>query len=46
VKRGDKPVPITLDVKKIKQLKITVTTAAGLFDYGNQVTLADAKVSK
>ena len=46
VKRGDKPIPITLDVKKIKQLKISVTTAAGLFDYGNQVTLADAKVSK
>ncbi|HLW66174.1 MAG TPA: NPCBM/NEW2 domain-containing protein [Gemmataceae bacterium] len=46
VKRGDKPMPIVLDVKKIKQLKITVVTASGLFDYGNQVTLADAKVSK
>jgi hypothetical protein len=46
VKRGDKARPIVLDVKKVKQLKITVTTAEGLLDFGNQVTLADAKVSK
>jgi hypothetical protein len=45
VKREDKPKPIALDVKKVKQLRITVTVVEGL-EFGHQVTLADAKVSK
>jgi hypothetical protein len=39
------PQPITLDVKKVRSLKISVVASEGLF-IGRQVTLADAKVSK
>lgn len=43
VKHKDKPRPVALDVKKMRQLRIVVTAQ---FLFGNQVTLADAKVSK
>lgn len=43
VKHKDDPKPLNLDVKKIRQLRIIVTAE---FLFGNQVTLADAKVSK
>jgi hypothetical protein len=45
VKVKEKPQPLTLDIKKVKQLKVTVLPAEGLF-IGRQVTLANAKVSK
>ena len=45
VHRNDKPQPITLDVKKVRQLRITVTPTEGLF-IGRQIALADAKVTK
>jgi hypothetical protein len=41
----DAPKPVTLDVKKVRQLTIRLTQAEGL-PYGHQVTLADAKVTK
>jgi NPCBM/NEW2 domain len=44
VKVKDKPVPVTLDIKKIRSLKIRVLPEG--FPYGHQVTLADAKVTK
>ena len=43
VKHKDKPKPLNLDVKKVRQLRIIVTAD---FLFGNQVTLADAKVTK
>ncbi|MFL5339516.1 MAG: NPCBM/NEW2 domain-containing protein [Gemmataceae bacterium] len=45
VHRNEKPQPITLDVKKVRQLRITVTPTEGLF-IGRQIALADAKVTK
>jgi hypothetical protein len=45
VRAKERPQPITLDVKKVRSLKISVVPAEGLF-IGRQVTLADAKVSK
>jgi hypothetical protein len=45
VRAKERPQPITLDVKKVRSLKITVVPSEGLF-IGRQVTLADAKVSK
>jgi len=45
VHRNEKPQPITLDVKKVRQLKVTVTPTEGLF-IGRQVAFADAKVTK
>ena len=45
IHRGEKPSPITLDVKKVRQLMVTVTPTEGLF-IGRQVALADAKVTK
>lgn len=39
------PLPVTLSVQNVKQLRITVTPV-GLLDLGDHVTLADAKVSK
>lgn len=44
VKVGDKPKPITLDIKKIRSLKVRVVPEG--FPFGHQVTLADAKVTK
>lgn len=44
VKVKDKPKPITLDIKKIRQLKVRVLPEG--FPFGHQVTLADAKVTK
>ncbi len=44
VKVKDKPVPVTLDIKKIRNLKIRVVPEG--FPYGHQVTLADVKVTK
>lgn len=45
VRAKERPQPITLDVKKVRSLKISVVPSEGLF-IGRQVTLADAKVSK
>jgi hypothetical protein len=47
VKRGDKPVPLTLDIKNVRELVIRVQTG-DLFGFplGHKVILADAKVSK
>lgn len=45
IKRKDKPVPLTLDVKNIKQLRI-VAKSLGFLDLGNHATLAEAKVTK
>ena len=45
VRAKERPQPITLDVKKVRSLRITVVPSEGLF-IGRQVTLADAKVSK
>jgi len=45
VKIKDKPQPLTLDIKKVKQLRIIVSASEGLF-IGRQITMADAKVSK
>jgi hypothetical protein len=44
VARGEEPKPLTLDVRNVKQLRITVSSE--LLDLGNHVVLADAKVSK
>src|SRR5262249_34500176 len=44
VKSRDEPKPIVIDVKGVKRLRITV--AAPLLDLGNQVNLAEARVSK
>ena len=45
VRAKERPQPLTLDVKKVRSLKITVVPSEGLF-IGRQVTLADVKVSK
>ncbi len=45
VKVKDAPKPITLDVKKVRQFTVRVSQISGL-PFGNQVTLADAKVTK
>jgi hypothetical protein len=39
------PKPLALDVRGVRELRITVRAAA-LLDFGDQVSLADAKVSK
>jgi hypothetical protein len=44
VTRKDDPKPLTLNIKGVKQLRITVSSE--LLDIGNHVVLADAKVSK
>ncbi len=44
VKRGDKPRVITLDVKGVRQLRITVSSE--FLDLGNHVDLVEARVSK
>lgn len=43
--RADPPKPLALDVRAVRELRVTVR-AAGLLDLGAQVDLADAKVSK
>jgi hypothetical protein len=45
VKRGDKPKPVKLEVKDVKELRIVVRSS-DLLDFGNQVALAEARVSK
>jgi hypothetical protein len=45
VTRKDKRRELALDVKGIKQLRIIVTSS-GLFDFGDQVDFADAKLCK
>jgi hypothetical protein len=45
VRAKERPMPLTLDVKKVRSLKISVLPSEGIF-IGRQVTLADAKVSK
>ena len=45
LKPKDKPKPLTLDVRNVKTLRITVDSA-DVLDLGAQVNLADAKVSK
>jgi hypothetical protein len=45
ISRKDAPRPLAVDVKGVRELRITVR-APGLFDTGSQVNLADAKVSK
>jgi NPCBM/NEW2 domain len=45
VRRKDKPRPLTVDVRSVKQLRISVKPE-GVTDLGNQVTFADAKVTK
>ncbi len=45
VSRKDRRREIALDVKGIKQLRIIVTSS-GLFDFGDHVDFADAKLSK
>jgi len=45
VRREDKPRPITLDVKNVKQLRIVVRSN-DLLDLGAHLNLADAKVTK
>jgi hypothetical protein len=45
VKRGDKPTPLKLDVKEVKELRIVVRSME-LLDFGNQVALVEAKVTK
>jgi hypothetical protein len=45
VRRSDKPRPVALDVRGVRKLRITVASVE-LFDTGNQMSLADAKVSK
>lgn len=44
VSRKDDPKPLTLNIKGVRQLRITVSSE--LLDIGNHVVLADAKVSK
>ncbi|HMC65390.1 MAG TPA: NPCBM/NEW2 domain-containing protein [Gemmataceae bacterium] len=44
VKRGDKPRPITLDVKGVRHLRITVSSE--FLDLGNHLDLVEARVSK
>lgn len=44
VRDADPPMPIALDVKNVRRLKIAA--AAPQLDLGNQVNLCDAKVSK
>jgi hypothetical protein len=45
VKRGDKPKAVKLEVKDVKELRIVVRSS-DLLDFGNQVALAEARVSK
>lgn len=45
VKRKDKPRPLALDVKNVKQLRILVESDSPFFN-GSQVVLADARVQK
>jgi NPCBM/NEW2 domain len=45
ISRKDPPRPLALDVRGVKELRVSVT-AAGLIDLGDQVDLVDAKVSK
>jgi hypothetical protein len=45
ISRKDEPKPVKLDVKGVKELSITVRSA-DLFDFGNHVDLALARVSK
>jgi NPCBM/NEW2 domain len=45
VRRKDKPRPLTLDVRNVKQLRIAVKPD-GVLDLGNQITFVDAKVTK
>jgi hypothetical protein len=45
VTRKDKPRPVTLDVKGVKLLRLTVESVDD-FDAGNQLDLADAKLMK
>jgi endo-alpha-N-acetylgalactosaminidase len=45
IKRDDKPRPITVDVKNVKQLRLVVSSNS-LFDLGDHLNLGDAKVTK
>src|SRR5262249_19699466 len=45
VSRKDKPRPLVLEIKGVKQLRIAVGSE-GLLELGDHVDLADAKVSK
>lgn len=46
ISRKDKPRELTLDVKGVRSLRITVESQNALDNSGEQVALADAKVSK
>jgi hypothetical protein len=45
VKRQDNPIPITCDVRGVRQLRILVSPS-GLLDLGNHANFADARVIK
>jgi hypothetical protein len=45
ISRRDPPRPLAVDVKGVKELRVSVR-ATGLLDFGDQVDLVDAKVSK
>lgn len=45
VKARDKVRPLTLDVRGVQQLRLAILSP-GDFDFGNQVTIADARVTK
>jgi NPCBM/NEW2 domain len=45
VSRKDPPRPVVVDIRGVKDLRVTVR-ATGLLDLGDQAVLADAKVSK
>jgi hypothetical protein len=45
VKARDKARPLTLDVRGVQQLRLAILSP-GDFDFGNQVTIADARVTK
>jgi hypothetical protein len=45
ISRKDKRRELALDVKGVKQLRIVVTSS-GLFDFGDHVDLADARLCK
>jgi hypothetical protein len=45
ISRKDEPKPVKVDVKDVKELRIVIRSA-DLFDFGNHVDLASARVSK
>jgi stress response protein SCP2 len=46
IKKGEKPVELTLSVQNVEKLKITAESDVPGSDFGNQVSLANARVVK